>query len=164
MNKAVQFLEDSLWGIGSGAITPAIVGSIKVPYYGQQTPIWSLASVGSGENRVVVEPYDEQLVSQIAKVLKDQGYNAYAFSKKAVCVTTSVYSGEQRELVKTQIKKLGEEAKVAVRGVRRQYRQKLDNELPKDERQKIEVDINNLTEQAVAKIDHIVWKKLEYLG
>jgi ribosome recycling factor len=164
MNKAIQILQDSLIGIRSGAVTASLIDTFKVPYYGQQTPIKHLAQTTHDAKKVVITPYDPALMGEIASSLKAAGFNAYVFSKTSVVISTPPLCGEDRERVKKQVRKLGEEAKISVRAVRRQYRQKADNKLSDDERQQIEDDLNNLTEQAVSKIDQIVWNKLEVLG
>lgn len=164
MNKASQFLDSSLVGIRGGAINAACLETVRVSYHGQLTPIWHLANVGDGKGRVAITPFDPTMLGQIVKALTDAGFNAYVCSKVSVAVSSNPMSGAEREKVKAQIKKLGEEAKIAVRGVRKQARQSIDGSLPKDDRQKMEVEIQKLTSQTEAKIDQMIHFKLTSLG
>jgi ribosome recycling factor len=164
MNKAVQLLENSLLGIRSGGITSACIETFKVPYYGQQTPIKHLATTIDATGRVMVSPFDPCLLGEIAKVLTEAGFNAYVFSKTSVAVASNAMSGVEREKVKAQIKKLGEEAKISVRNIRRDARKKIDHTLPEDDRLKVEVEIQNLTAKQEVKIEQVIDFKLKSLG
>lgn len=164
MEKALQLLYDSLLGIRSGAVTPGYVDTFRVPYYGQQVPIKHVASTSSERNLVVIRPHDPALMGSIQTALKDAGFNAYIFSKTTVAVSVPPLNGQDRERVKTQIRKLGEEAKVSIRNIRRTARAGIDKALPEDERKVIEAQIQRATDEAVARADETVRLKLEWLG
>lgn len=164
MNAAVQFLEDSLRGIHYGAITSGMIDTVRVVYYGQPTQIKHLAVTADVQGGVNITPHEQSMVGAVAKALTDAGFKAYVCGKKSVAVSASPLSGQDREKVKAQIKKLGEEAKVAVRGVRKKARQSISDTLTDDERVIAETDIQNHTHQVEAKIDQLVFNKLQSFG
>lgn len=162
MLKAVEVLESSLVGIRSSAITSSCVDVIKVRCYGQPTPIKHIATTVDRSNQVVITPYDPSLSGEILKSLTDVGFNAYTFSKSSIVVSANALSGSEREKVKSQIRKMGEEAKVAIRNIRKAERSKLD--LPEDEKRKEEANIQEMTSKYENKVDGIIKFKLESLG
>ena len=162
--KAIQILEDSLIGIRSGGVTPSLVDVIKVPYYGQMTPIKHLANTSPATGKVMVTPFDPNILGDIQKALTVSGFNAYTFSKTAVAVSVPPVTEEQQEKVKAQVKKLGEDAKISIRGARKKARQQLDQKLSKDERLKEEAKIDKVTDDMVATVDRVIQKKLLGLG
>src|SRR5262249_27324209 len=164
MHKAVRLLKDSLIGIRSGGITANVLDTVRVEYDGQLTPIKHLAQTIDGQGKVLITPYDPSLLGAIVAALMARGFNAYVFSKSSVAVSASPLSGEQREQVQAQVRRLGEEARISVRGVRRRARQKLDSKLPRDERRRLEAEIDRLTDEAIGEIDRIVEAKLASLA
>ena len=85
MDKAVQHFVDQLVGI-CGSATPGFVGTIKVDYQGQKTPISLLASTFPQQGRIAVSPFDPSMLKEVEKALKDSGLNAYIFNKTTVVV------------------------------------------------------------------------------
>ena len=164
MEKALDLLYDSLIGIRSGTVTPGYVDTFRVPYYGQQVPIKHIASTSSERNLVVIRPHDPALMGLIQTALKDAGFNAYVFSKTTVAVSVPPLNGEDRERVKVQIRKLGEEAKVSIRNLRRTARAAIDKKLPEDERKALDEKIQVATDEATARADLIVKNKIDWLG
>jgi ribosome recycling factor len=84
-------------------------------------------------------------------VLKDAGLNAYLFSKQAVAVSVPPICGDERERVKTRVKKLGEEAKISIRNIRQNYR-KSEKGLTEDEKRQAEKEIQELTDIHIDKL------------
>lgn len=162
--KTISQLEEAFLGMYYGTITPGFVDTIRVPYYGQPTPIKFIAHTSTEGDNVMVRPHDPQAVGEVARTLAGLGLKAYVFSKQAVAVSVPPLSGEGRERVLAQVKKLGEEAKVAVRGVRKQSRQKVDQSLPEDERKQILVEIDDAAKAAEAKISQMVLNKIKTFG
>lgn len=164
MDKAVQLLEASLLGIRGGAITSGVIDALKVLYFGQMTPIKHLAHTSDSGGKVMIVPFDAAMLGEISKALTNAGFNAYVFSKTSVAVSTNSLSGAERDKVKTLVRKLGEDAKVSVRGIRKQARQKIDAGLSKDDKVKAESEIQTATSQVEARIDRIINAKIENIG
>jgi len=161
MQKTIETLQNQLIGFRSGTISAGFVDTIRVPYYGQQTPINHLAHTAPGKNGISVVPHDSAMVGQVAKVLKDSGLNAYVFSKTTVMVNVPPVTGDEKLKIHTQVRKLGEEAKISIRNVRKTLKSEIDTELSKDEQKKQEKRIQEDTDRYVSEIDSIVKKKIE---
>lgn len=163
MEKTIDNFEDSIKGIRLGTVTPSFIDTFKVSYYGQLTPIKHLAATSSDKGLVLVKPHDPNLLGTIQKTLKEAGLNAYVFSKQAVAVSVPPFCGEEREKIKARVKKLGEEAKIAIRNIRQNYR-KSEKAATKDIQQQNEKEIQELTDIHIDLIDEIVKSKMDSLS
>lgn len=158
MSKTLDDLISKLIGFRSGTISPAFIDTVKMSYNGQMTPISKIAITTKAQNGVSVMPHDSNMCNGIVKCLKDAGMNAYLFSKNNVMVTIPPISGEEITKVHNQIKKLGEDAKIAVRNIRKNMNNDI-KKLPKEAKGKQEKNIQKLTDEYIAKIDDCVDKK-----
>ena len=123
--------------------------------YGQNVPIISVAQTGRVDNNsIAVDPYEPSMVGPLVTALKANGFSAYQFSKTRVLVSVPPVSGEAREKVKKHLRKLGEDTKVAIRNIRKNYR-KLDKTDDKK--------IQEITDFYIREIDSIVEKKCQSL-
>lgn len=153
MDKTIQLLEEQLKGIRRSAISTGFIETLRVPYYGQMTPIRFIGIVGKCQVGITITPHDSKLVNSIAKFLKEDNLlNAYAFSKTMVVVSIPPANTGEIERVKTHIKKLGEEAKISIRSLRKSFRKNLS----KDELKEIEKDLQLLTDEACNRIEEII--------
>lgn len=163
MQRSLDFLSDQLHGISSlGVSSSTLVEAVKVSVYGQRTPLKHLASTDAVGQRITIKAFDPSNVQAIAKACQDAGFNAYVFSKESVVVTLPDQSGDTRNETKARIKKLGEDAKVSIRNVRKHFKQGL-KDLPKNDRHKEEKLVQNLTDEAVEKVVSIVERKCSYV-
>lgn len=159
MVKSVEFFEDQIRSIRFGCITSGVIDTIRVECYEQKLPIQQIAWTASDKQRISVTPYDPQLLGAIDRALKKEGFNSYVFSKTQVVINLPPMSGEDREKVKSQVMKVGEEAKVAVRNVRKKFRQSLS----KEEIQQIDKSLQQITDEKILEIDLAIDRKLESL-
>jgi ribosome recycling factor len=160
MEKAIEHFEgqlNSLWG----GISPGLIDTIKVDYYGQLTPIKHLASTGTDGDRITVVPYDPTLLGIIDSTLKGQKFNSYIFNKTKVAVNIPRFGIGGKEKVIDQIRKLEEEAKVAIRSIRKKTRQNFD--LTEDELVVAEKELQVLTDASIARVAQIAKAKIESL-
>jgi len=159
MTKAVEFFDEQISAIRYGCITTGLIDTVRVECYDQKLPIKQLAWTTQEKNRICVAPYDQQLLSAIDQGLKKGGFNSYIFSKTQVVVNLPPMSGEDREKVISQISKLGEEAKISIRNIRKKFRQSLT----KDELNKLDKPLQAMTDANIKEIDAIIKLKLESL-
>lgn len=159
MDKALEVLSDSIKGIRSGTVSTGIVDSVKVKCYDQMTPIKFVAHTTKEGDIITVDPYDTTLTNAIAKTLCNAGFSAYAFSKTRVVVSVPPPSGEQKQEIANRIKKIGEEAKVSIRNIRKKFRQRLD----KEESKMLEKQIQSVTDDAIEEVNSIIRGKIEKL-
>jgi ribosome recycling factor len=158
MDRTVQMLSEQLVGIRTSGGVYGFVQSVKIPYYGSQTPLEQVSSLTSQGNRLAIKPYDLSIVDAIETALKASGLNAYKFSKDTVVVTEEAMSGEKREMLQDHVRKLGEEAKVAIRAIRKNHRpDKLSGS--EDEVKTADKKLQEATDSSVAKIDAMVKTK-----
>jgi ribosome recycling factor len=156
MEKAVGFFADQLIGIRSGAVSPGVIDTVRVEYYGSTVPISHVAATASDQSRVIVRPHDPRRLGAVEKALKQAGFSAHLLSKTQVVVPFSALSGEQRARVIDHVNRLAEEAKVAVRNVRRKYRQNL----AKEDRRESEGVLQGMTDEAIGRIEELGESKL----
>lgn len=123
MRKTVDLLKTQLVGLEDN-VNEQLISTIKVEYNHQLTPLQHMSLVNQQDRRVSVTPFDPTMVGVIEDELKRQGFNAYKFSKTTVVINIPPACGETRQKVAAQMKKLGEESKVAIRNIRKKFRKK----------------------------------------
>ena len=156
MGKTLDALHQQLLGVRSSQVNPSLVGSIKVDYNGRPTPIGHLATATRNKTNVSITIYEEEdkgLLSRIEKTLKGAGLNAYKFSKDTVCVAVEQY-GHKPDII-LHIKKAGEEAKVAIRNIRKTVRQKNKQDLSA-----IDKPLEKMTGEFIKEIEEFVKRKI----
>ena len=166
MEKVITNLDVNYSEVRAGRANPAILNRVSVEYYGVQTPINQVASISVPEARlIVIQPWDRSVLSQVEKAIEKADIGIHPVSDGQVIRLSFPELTEERrkELVK-DIKKMAEEAKVAVRNVRRdemdEAKGKLKNkEISEDEEKALEEKIQKETDKYVAKIDEMSEKK-----
>ncbi len=123
MQKTVDLFKTQLFGM-TDDIDDGLIATVKVTCNHQKMPLQHLSLINQQGRRISVTPYDPSMLGTIEDELKRQGFNAYKFSKTTVVVNIPLPSGETLEKVASQTKKLGEEAKVAIRNIRKKFRKK----------------------------------------
>jgi len=153
MDKTVIHLEEQLIGIRFGTITSGVVDTVRVECYGGNTELRYLASTYGDARRVSVTPYDISLLNPINSALKKAGFDSYIFSKNGICVNVPQACGEERDKIIKRVSSLGEEAKIAIRNVRKKARKEIDDE----------TGIQKITDDAVADIECLVEMKIDQI-
>ena len=166
MEKAVGAYERNLSEIRAGRANPAVLNKVKIDYYGVPTPISQVAGVSVPEARlIVIQPWDASVLKDIEKAIltSDIGINPNNDGKVIRLAFPELTEERRKELVK-DIKKMAEEAIVAVRSVRRdgidefKSKQKI-SEITEDDLKVAESEIQKLTDAKIADIDAILEKK-----
>lgn len=158
MQKAIDALSTDYSEIRAGRANAAVLDKVKVDYYGTPTPVTQLASVNVAEARVlVIQPWDKTLLKDIEKAINksDIGINPQNDGNVIRLTFPQLPEDRRKELAK-DIAKRGEQAKVAIRNVRRDgmdalKKQKKANEITEDELADAEEKIQKLTDKYVAK-------------
>ncbi|MGX1901683.1 ribosome recycling factor [Thermolongibacillus altinsuensis] len=166
MDKAVQAFTRELATIRAGRANPALLEKLTVDYYGMPTPIIQLASIQVPEARLlVIQPYDKSIIKEIEKAILSSDLGLTPSNDGSVIRITipPLTEERRRELVKL-VKKYAEEAKVAVRNIRRDANDELkkmekNGEITEDELRGYTDDIQKLTDDHIAKIDAITKDK-----
>jgi ribosome recycling factor len=166
MDKAVQAFTRELATIRAGRANPSLLEKVTVDYYGMPTPIIQLASISVPEARLlVIQPYDKSVIKDIEKAILSSDLGLTPSNDGSVIRITipPLTEERRRELVKL-VKKYSEDAKVAVRNIRRDANDELkklekNGEITEDELHGYTDDIQKLTDDHIAKIDTITKEK-----
>ena len=166
MQKSVDNLKEEYVTIRAGRANPHILDRLRVDYYGTPTPIQQVANVSVPEARMIqIQPWESSLIKEIEKAIlcSDLGITPTNDGKCIRIVFPELTEERRKELVK-DIKKMAEEAKVAVRAVRRdgideaKTKQK-NSEITEDELKNAENDIQKLTDKKIEEVDKILENK-----
>ena len=163
MGKSLANHEEEFAGIRAGRANPHVLDKLRVDYYGTPSPIQSVANVSVPEPRMIqIQPWEASMVKEIEKAImcSDLGINPTNDGKVIRLVFPELTEERRKELAK-DIKKKGENAKVAVRNIRRDaidHFKKIGKEedLSEDEIKDLEDTIQKLTDEYVAKVDKAV--------
>ncbi|AAM24628.1 ribosome recycling factor [Caldanaerobacter subterraneus subsp. tengcongensis MB4] len=166
MKKTLNVLKSELAAIRAGRANPALLDRITVNYYGTPTPLNRLATITAPEPRVlVVQPWDVSQIGEIEKAIQksDLGINPVSDGKVLRLVLPELTEERRKELVKLVHKK-AEEARIAVRQIRRDAndlvkKMEKDGEISEDERKRREEEIQKLTDKYIKEIDKMVEAK-----
>lgn len=163
MEKTLNNLEEEYAGIRAGRANPHILDKLRVDYYGTPSPIQSVANVSVPEPRMIqIQPWEASMVKEIEKAINcsDIRINPTNDGKLIRLVFPELTEERRKDLAK-DIKKKGEEAKVAVRNIRRDAIDSIkktgkEEGISEDEIKGLEDDAQKLTDKFVAKVDAAV--------
>ena len=166
MNKTLDTLYEDYATIRACRANPHILDKIRVDYYGTPTPLQQVANVSVPEARMIqIQPWESSLIKEIEKMImvSDLGITPNNDGKVIRLIFPELTEDRRKEIVK-DIKKKGENAKVAIRNVRRDAndffkKQNKDNLISEDEYKNIEADVQKLTDKYIAEVDKAVEEK-----
>ncbi len=166
MEKAVTVAKDDFGSIRTGRATPAMFSKIVVDYYGAYTPVNQLASLTVPEPRMaIVTPYDKSSLGAIERAIRDSdlGVNPTNDGNLIRIVFPQLTEERRREFVKVARTK-AEDAKIAIRNIRRKAKEELDRlvkdgETGEDEVTRAEKELEKTTGQYVASVDELLKHK-----
>ena len=166
MKKTISVFEGNLSEVRAGRANPAILNKVKMDYYGTPTPINQVAGISVPEARlIVIQPWDASILKEIEKeILKAEiGINPNNDGKVIRLSFPELTEERRKELVK-DIKKMGEESKVAVRSIRREgmdiaKAEQKEGTMTEDELKQAEEKIQKITDSKVAEIDKEIENK-----
>jgi len=170
MRKAIEHLKGEFAAVRTGRASPALVEKLRVDYYGSEVPLQQLASFSVPEPRLlVISPYDKGAIAAIEKAIQGSDLGITPSNDGAVIRLAFPQLTEERrkELVKV-VKRRAEEARVAVRNVRREARHDLeqlqkDGEISEDDLKRVEKDLEKHTHDVIAEIDTLLEHKEQEL-
>lgn len=166
MNKTIDIFEENLSEIRAGRANPNILNKVSVEYYGTETPINQVAGISVPEPRMIlIQPWDMGVLKEIEKAIQkaDIGLNPMNDGKVIRLVFPELTEERRKEIVK-DIKKMAEEAKVAIRAIRRDEMDNVksaqkNNEITEDELSVAETKIQKITDSYIEKIDELLGNK-----
>ena len=154
MDSAVSYLREEFRGIRTGRASAGLVDHIKVEYYGSPTDLRQLASISTPEaSMIIIKPFDPSCLKDIEKAIyaSDLGITPNA-DGKMIRLSIPPLSGERRQQIVGQLKKMAEAARISIRNARRDGNKEADkeqksSELTEDEAKKGKDDIQKLTDK-----------------
>ena len=156
MDKAIESLEKRFATVRAGRANPSSLDGIMVEYYGSMTPLKQLATISVPEARqLLIKPFDKSCLSAIEKAIlaSNLGYNPGNDGETIRIVIPELTEERRRELAK-QVKALAEDAKVAIRNLRREGLEDVKKlELPEDQEKGMENDIQDMVNEYNKKIE-----------
>ncbi|MFB3891248.1 MAG: ribosome recycling factor [Phycisphaerae bacterium] len=166
MESAVEYLRQEFRGIRTGRASAGLVDHLKVQYYGSPTDLRQLASISTPEsNLIVIKPFDPNSLKDIERAIQtsELGINPNS-DGKVIRLVIPPLSGERRQQLAGQLRKMSEAARVTIRNARRDGNKAVDalekdGELSEDEAEKAREDVQGLTKQYEGKVDELLAAK-----
>ena len=166
MSKAIAAYEENLSVIRAGQASAAVLSKVTFEYWGAPTPLNSMADIRVADSKTVtITPYDASTLKEMEKAIlaSDVGITPTNDGKIIRLVFPQPTEERRRELVK-QVQKMGEDAKVAIRNVRRDAndrckQMKKDGEMTEDEQKASEKSVQDLTDKYIKEVDAVTAKK-----
>ncbi len=172
MQKSLEALEHHLATLRTGRANPAILSNIKVEYYGSSMPLNQVGTISSPDPRtLVVQSWDPNMLKEIEKAIRDSDLGLNPTNKgDALYINIPPLTEERRKDLVKSVRHYAEEARVAVRNIRREAldkAKKLQKELhlSEDDLKRAEAEIQKITDEFIHKVDEALHKKeQEILG
>jgi len=166
MEKSIALLADQFRGVRTGRANVGLIDSIRVDYYGSLTPLKQVANLSTPEpQQILIRPFDPSVIGDIVKAIQASDIGLTPNSDgKAVRLNVPSLSVEQRKKLVGRVKDLAEEARVAIRNIRRDANKAADGELTgklmtEDELEKCTEEIQSLTKRFEGKVNDNAEKK-----
>jgi ribosome recycling factor len=166
MDKSLALLTDQLRGVRTGRASVGLVESIRVDYYGSPTPLKQMANLSTPEpQQILIRPFDPSVVGDIVKAIQTSDIGLTPNSDgKVVRLNVPSLSVEQRKKLVARVKDLAEEARVAIRNIRREANKQADQEqaekvLTEDDLERCKEEVQTLTKRFENKVNETAEKK-----
>ena len=163
MEKSIEVLSENLVTLRTGRANAAILNGVEVDYYGYPTPINQIASVSVPEPRqLLIKPYSKDDVKAIVSAINASNIGLNPINEgTSIRLMIPPLTEERRRDLSKQARKYGEDTKVAIRNIRRDYIEliKMDEEMSEDYQKRAQDDVQKVTDEATKKVDAIVAEK-----
>jgi len=163
MNKTIESFRANLATLRTGRASASMLNGIEIDYYGSPTPINQIASITIPEPRqLLIKPYDKNDVKKIVSAIAASNIGINPINEGLVIrLIIPVLTEERRKEIVKQARKYAEDAKVAVRNIRRDFMDilKIDDSYTEDSLKRAQEDVQKVTDEAVKNIDTILAEK-----
>lgn len=166
MGKTIEVVKSDFASVRAGRANPGVLDKITVDYYGSPTPLNQVAAISTPDPRVLmIQPWDASILKAIEKAIQtsDLGINPQN-DGRVIRLTFPQLTEERRKDLSKQVRKYGENGKVAIRNIRRDAMDKYKalekkGELTEDDRKEYEKELQDLTDKRCKEIDGLTAKK-----
>ena len=166
MQKTIAALEKELGKVRTGRASLALLDDITVDYYGTPTPLNQVATLSVPESRlIIIQPWDNSLIGQIEKaILKSELGMTPANDGKVIRITIPRLTEERRKELVKLVRKMGENSKVGVRNIRREFIERLrtmekEKDISEDESHQLQDHVQKTTDAFTEQIDGVIEEK-----
>ena len=163
MNKSIEALQANLVKVRTGRANPQMLDGIMVDYYGSPTPLNQIASISVQEGKTLaIKPYDASSLKDIERAINTSDLGLPPTNDgTCIRVTVPALTEETRKGFCKDISKMAEEAKVAVRNIRRDANDEIkkDKTIPEDQAKSLQEDVQKLTDKFIEKVDTVAKAK-----
>ncbi len=163
MNKAIKSLQNQMTKVRTGRATPNVLDGIMADYYGTPTPIKNLGQISTPEARLLqIQPFDKTAIGAIEKGILAANIGLTPGNDGTfIRISFPALTEDKRKALVKDVKKLGEDAKVAIRNVRREQNDKVKEsekvkKISEDESKKVQEEIQKLTDNFIKDVDKII--------
>lgn len=159
MQKSLESLEQGFAKVRTGRAHPSILNGVMVPYYGSDVPLNQVANIGIEDSRtLVVQPFERTMVSAIDKAIRESDLGLNPITADAIRVPLPALTEETRRDMQKVARSEAENAKVAIRNIRRDVLGDIksllkDKEISEDDERRAGEDIQKITDKYVAEVD-----------
>jgi ribosome recycling factor len=154
MEKAVTVFSDQLTGLRTGRATPGLVDSIRIDYYGSQTPLKQLANITVPEpQQILIRPFDAGTMNEIVKAIQSSDVGLAPMSDgRVIRLNIPPLSRERRQQLVSRTKEFAEDSRVSIRNIRRDANKQADNaekdkSMSEDQRDTVKDEVQTLTKK-----------------
>ena len=166
MNKSLEALQNEYGSIRAGRANPHVLDKLKVDYYGTPTPLQQVGNISVPEARIIqIQPWEKKMIKEIEKAImtSELGINPTNDGSSIRLVFPELTEERRKQLAK-DVKKKGDEAKVAIRNIRRDANEAFkkmnkNNELTEDDQKDLESQAQKMTDKYISDIDKAVEEK-----
>lgn len=163
MNKAIKSLQNQIMKVRTGRATAAVLDGITADYYGTATPIKNMGQISTPEARLLqIQPFDKTLIPAIEKAILAANIGLTPGNDgNFIRISFPALTEDKRKAFVKDVKKMGEDAKVQIRNVRREQNDKVkasekDKKISEDESKKIQDEIQKITDNFIKEVDTVV--------
>ena len=159
MNKSLDSLEHGFAKVRTGRAHPSILNGVMVPYYGSDVPLNQVANVGVEDSRtLLVQPFERSMVAAIGKAIRESDLGLNPITSDAIRVPMAALTEETRRDMQKVARNEAENAKVAIRNIRRDVLGDIkallkEKEISEDDERRAGEDIQKITDKYVAEVD-----------
>ena len=165
MDSSIEHLQKELGKISTGKATPAMLGGVVVPYYGNPTPLNQAANVSTSDSRtLVIQPWEKSMLAPIEKAIFEANLGVTPMNNgEIIIINIPPLTEERRKEFVKRAKALGEDTKVSIRNARRsaidEIKKAVKNGFPEDNGKTKEGEVDDLTKKYGGKVDDLVKAK-----
>jgi ribosome recycling factor len=163
MNKAIKALQNQMTKVRTGRASAAVLDGISADYYGTPTPIKNLGQISIPEARLLqIQPFDKSAIGAIEKAILAANIGLTPGNDgNFIRIQFPALTEDKRKAFVKDVKKLGEDAKVAIRNIRREQNDKVklaekDKKISEDESKKVQEEIQKITDNFIKEVDKVV--------